>query len=101
MREIGQFYFDRPEDALRVLALISEHDALKAAPPFPATRPTDLPTPELTGTGVLAAGETTRLLQAYGIPVARDATAATPEAAATAAPSIVIPLHVQARVPDL
>jgi len=101
MREIGQFYFDRPEDALRVLALIAEHDALKAAPPFPATRPTDLPTPELTGTGVLAAGETTRLLQAYGIPVAREATAATPEAAATAARSIGFPVVLKARSPDI
>jgi Acyl-CoA synthetase (NDP forming) len=99
MREIGQFYFDRPEDALRVLALIAEHDALKAAPPFPATRPTGLPTPELTGTGVLAAGETTRLLQAYGIPAAREATAATPEAAATAARSIGFPVVLKARSP--
>jgi acetyl-CoA synthetase (ADP-forming) len=101
MREIGQFYFDRPEDALRVLALIAEHDTRRAAPPSSATRPADLPSPELTGTGVLAAGEVIRLLQAYGIPVAREATAATPEAAAAAAPRIGFPVVLKALSRDI
>ena len=35
LREIGQFYFDRTEDALRVLALVAEHDARRAAPSTP------------------------------------------------------------------
>ena len=30
LREIGQFYFDRTEDALRVLALVAEYDARRA-----------------------------------------------------------------------
>jgi acetyl-CoA synthetase (ADP-forming) len=101
MREIGQFYFDRPEDALRVLVLIAEHDALKAAPFPTATRPTGLPRPDAGGAGVLAAGEATRLLRVYGIPVARAAMAPTPEAAAEAAASIGFPVVLKAVSRDI
>jgi len=101
MREIGQFYFDRPEDALRVLVLIAEHDALKAAPFPTATRPTGLPRPDAGGAGVLAAGEATRLLRVYGIPVAREAMAPTPEAAAEAAASIGFPVVLKAVSRDI
>ncbi len=39
LHDIGQFYFDRFEDALRVLSLIAEHDALRAAPAAAPVRP--------------------------------------------------------------
>src|SRR4030095_12279246 len=42
-REIGQFYFDRSEDAFRVLALVAEYDARRAAPVMTPTRPAGLP----------------------------------------------------------
>ena len=101
MREIGQFYFDRPEDALRVLVLIAEHDALKGATPAPAVRPAGLARPDAAGTGVLAASEVTQMLRDYGIPVARDAMARTPESAADAAASIGFPVVLKAVSRDI
>ena len=77
LRDIGQFYFDRVEDAVRVIALIAEHDALRAAPAARAERPPGLPQ--------RAAGTVPELLAAYGIPLAREMTVATPERAADAA----------------
>src|SRR6266699_3559342 len=43
LRDIGQVYFDRVEDALRVLALVAEHDQLRAAPAPAPARPANLP----------------------------------------------------------
>ena len=51
--------------------------------------------------GLLGAGEATRLLQAYGIPVAREATAGTPEATAAAAGSIGFPVVLKALSRDI
>ena len=96
LREIGQFYFDRPEDALRVLALLAEHDALKAAPRPPVTRPAGLPDSAMRGSGPLSAAEATRWLRAYGVPVARDAIVSTPEAAAEAAARLGFPVVLKA-----
>ncbi|HEU4368616.1 MAG TPA: acetate--CoA ligase family protein [Methylomirabilota bacterium] len=98
LRELGQFYFDRTEDALRVLALVAEHDALRAVPPSPATRPPGLPDgralvlPE----GALTEGEVKRLLVGYGVEVAPARTAATPAAAATAATALGFPVALKA-----
>jgi acetyl-CoA synthetase (ADP-forming) len=96
LREIGQFYFDRPEDALRVLALLAEHDALKAVPRPPVTRPAGLPSSAMPGSGPLSAAEATRWLRAYGVPVARDAVVSTPEAAAEAAARLGFPVVLKA-----
>src|SRR5204863_7288478 len=65
LREIGQFYFDRFEDALRVVALVAEYDTLQAAPTAPATRPRDLPStlPSLSG-GALPDADVKRLVGA-------------------------------------
>jgi acetyl-CoA synthetase (ADP-forming) len=98
LRELGQFYFDRTEDALRVLALVADHDALRASPAPLAARPAGLPEgralvlPE----GSLTEGEVKRLLAAYDIPVATEHLAATPEAAAGAAMVLGFPVVVKA-----
>jgi acyl-CoA synthetase (NDP forming) len=98
LRELGQFYFDRSEDALRVLALVAAHDALRASPAIVAARPAGLPDggalvlPE----GALTEGEVKRLLASYGIPVAPEIAAATPEAAAAAATSLGFPVVLKA-----
>jgi len=84
LREIGQFYFDRFEDALRVVALVAEYDALPAASAAP-TRPADLP-------GRPGAGDLKSQLAAYGVKVAREAAATTADAAAEAAARIGFPV---------
>jgi acyl-CoA synthetase (NDP forming) len=85
LRELGQFYFDRTEDALRVLALVAEYDARRAAPAMRPERPDDLPKAsalELPD-NVLTESEVKALLAAYGIRVAPEIlTAPTPDAAA-------------------
>jgi acyl-CoA synthetase (NDP forming) len=99
LRDIGQFYFDRFEDALRVLALVAEHDVLRAVAPAPVTRPADLPeASELARLplGPLADGEVKRLLGAYGVKVAREAVAPTPEAAGAAAARLGFPVVLKA-----
>ena len=101
MREIGQFHFDRPEDALRVLALIAEHDALLATPSSPAIRPARLPDSVASDVGALAAREATHLLRLYGIPVARESVAASPEEAAEAAASLGFPVVLKAVSRDI
>ena len=78
LRDIGQFYFDRSEDAFRVLAILSEHDTLRAAPASEPARPPGLPADGALGAlsaGPLAEAEVKRLLGAYGVKVAREATA--------------------------
>jgi acyl-CoA synthetase (NDP forming) len=98
LRELGQFYFDRSEDALRVLALVARHDALRTAPAVSAVRPAGLPDagalilPE----GPLTEGEVKRLLAAYGVRVTPETVAASPEAAAAAAAALAGPVALKA-----
>jgi acyl-CoA synthetase (NDP forming) len=98
LRELGQFYFDRSEDAFRVLALVAAHDALRAAPAPAGMRPAGLPDggslvlPE----GALTESEVKRLLAAYGVPVAPETIAPTPEAAAAAATRLGFPVALKA-----
>jgi acetyl-CoA synthetase (ADP-forming) len=100
LRELGQFYFDRTEDALRVLALVASHDALRASAAPAAVRPASLPEgralvlPE----GPLTEGEVKRLLAAYGVPVVPERLAAGPEAAAAAAAVLGFPVVLKAVV---
>jgi acetyl-CoA synthetase (ADP-forming) len=104
LRAIGQLYFDRSEDALRVLALIAAHDALRVAPAAAAARPEGLGgarAADAPGAGVLTGGEVTWLLGAYGVPVAREAAAATPQAAAEVATDIGFPVVLKAVSGDL
>jgi acetyl-CoA synthetase (ADP-forming) len=98
LRELGQFYFDRSEDALRVLALVAEHDARRAAAAPSAARPAGLPEgrglalPE----GALTEGEVKRLLAGYGVPVAPEKLAASPETAGVAAVALGFPVALKA-----
>ena len=50
LRDIGQFFFDRTEDALRVLVLLAEHDALRVGAPAAPLRPDGLPAPSALAT---------------------------------------------------
>ena len=104
LRDIGQVYFDRVEDALRVLALVAEHDQRRAAPASAPARPADLPDPRaLDGLpeGALADSEVKRLLGAYGGAVAREAYAPTPEAAVVAAARVGFPVVLKAVSRDI
>ena len=99
LREIGQFYFDRTEDALRVLALVAEHDARRAAPAMRPARPDDLPDPGalVLPDNVLTESEVKELLAAYGVQVVKEIlTEPTPDAAALAAATFRGPLVLKA-----
>jgi acyl-CoA synthetase (NDP forming) len=99
LREIGQFFFDRTEDALRVLVLLADHDALRAGTPAPPLRPEGLPAPAaLAGLplGPVTEGEVKRLLAGYGIAVSRDAVAPTAAAAAVEATRLGFPVALKA-----
>ena len=98
LRELGHFYFDRTEDALRVLALVAGYDARRASAAPAAVRPAGVPhAPALAlPAGPLTEGEVKRLLAAYGVPVAAERPAATPAAAATAAAAVGFPVVLKA-----
>jgi acetyl-CoA synthetase (ADP-forming) len=102
LRDLGQFYFDRVEDALRVLALIHAHDMLRGARPSAPSRPAGLPRAVgAGGAGPLGDGEVKRLLTAYGVKVAREAFAKTAEATGDAAASLGFPVVLKAVSPDI
>jgi acetyl-CoA synthetase (ADP-forming) len=104
LRDIGQFYFDRSEDAFRVLAILSEHDALRAAPVSAPARPPGIPAVGALGTlgeGPLAEAEVKRLLGAYGVKVAREAVAPSVQAAGEAAASLGFPVVLKAISRDI
>jgi acyl-CoA synthetase (NDP forming) len=99
LRDIGQFYFDRVEDALRVIALVAEHDTLRATPPAQPQRPAGLPDPRTVaalGGGALGEAAARRLLADYGVAIAREAMAAIPHAAAEAAAKLGYPVVLKA-----
>jgi acetyl-CoA synthetase (ADP-forming) len=98
LRELGHLFFDRTEDALRVLELLAEHDTLRASPAAAAVRPAGLPEgralalPE----GALTEGEVKQLLAAYGVPVVAERLVTGPEAAAAAASALGFPVVLKA-----
>lgn len=97
LRDAGVFYFDRTEDALRVLALIAEYDRRDAA--TPASRPGELPEAGALArlpAGALTEAEVKRLLGAYGVRVAREVIVATAEATADAAARLGFPVALKA-----
>jgi acetyl-CoA synthetase (ADP-forming) len=98
LRELGHFYFDRTEDALRVLALVAGYDALQASAIPAAVRPAGLPQarPLALPEGPLTEGEVKRLLAGYGVPVAAERLAATPEAVGAAAAALGFPVVLKA-----
>jgi acyl-CoA synthetase (NDP forming) len=95
LRKRGIVHFDSFEQALRVLSLIVQHDRGRALAIDRSTRP-----PHLPALGALAhlnpgpqtESEVKRLLAYYGVAVAREAEADSPEAAARAAQAIGFPV---------
>ena len=99
LRELGQFYFDRFEDAVRVLALIADHDALRSAPAAPPPRPADLPDASALASrpsGPLTESEVKRLVARYGVRTPREAVAASPAEAAAATADVGFPVALKA-----
>ncbi len=102
LRDMDQFYVDRFEDALRVLSLMDTFLRRKeAALPAPI-RPAGLPAaaPALAA-GSLTESEAKKVLASYGIRVAKEAIAATPEAAAAAAAPMGFPVVLKAVSRDI
>ena len=102
LRDMDQLYLDRFEDALRMLWLMDTHLRRKeAALPAPV-RPVGLPksAPALAA-GALTETEAKKLLASYGIKVAGEAIAATPEAAAAAAGKMGFPVVLKAVSRDI
>jgi len=99
LSEIGQFYFDRVEDALRVIALVAEHDAVRATPPTVVERPRGLPDAKMLpslANGALGDAVAAQLLAGYGVPTARAITVGTPQAAADAGEKLGWPVVLKA-----
>jgi acyl-CoA synthetase (NDP forming) len=99
LRELGHVYFDRFEDALRVLALIAEHDAARASAPPPAARPADLAVSHRIGSmpdGLLGQAEVAPLVSAYAVRVPSLHVATSPDEAAKIAATLGGPVALKA-----
>jgi len=100
LRELGCRYYDRLDDALRVAKLWTAHHRTPPGSPSAAVRPAlaadaremlrRLPA------GTLTAPEVRAVLEAYGIPVARESVAAGVEEAVAAAESLGYPVALKA-----
>jgi acyl-CoA synthetase (NDP forming) len=99
LAEIGQFHFDGIEDALRTLALVVEHDRLRAR---------TMPTPERPP-GLLEAGSTShlpdgpltdadakRILEAYGLKLALERAVSKMDGLGEAAMALGFPVALKA-----
>ena len=99
LAEIGQFHFDGIEDALRALALLVEHDRLRARPPVEPARPTDLPVAGALARldpGPLAEATVRQALAGYGITFAAERLVTTPAEAGDAAAALGFPVALKA-----
>ena len=95
LRKQGLVVFDSFEQALRVLALVAEYDRLRVQPVVQPSRPAGLKRPESLNrlaSGSPTESEVKRILAEYGIAVAREQIAASPEGAADAAGSVGFPI---------
>jgi acetyl-CoA synthetase (ADP-forming) len=104
LRKRDIFYTDSFEDGLRILALLAENDGASGWVAAPAVRPADLPAAgqlPVMRAGLQTESEVKRLLAAYGVPVAKEALAATPEAAGVAAASLGFPIVLKAVSRDI
>jgi acetyl-CoA synthetase (ADP-forming) len=95
MRAKGFVVYDSFEQALRILCLVTEYDRLRRTAADAPDRPAGLPPPGALAS--LAAGaqtesEVKKLLATYGVTVAREEIAATPEASAAAAARVGFPV---------
>jgi len=112
LSEIGQFHFDGIEDALRTLALVVEHDRLRAAPPATPARPAGVPAVLTRAQFQEAFGEPPpearpggpdlrAILKAWGVPLVQQARAATPEHAAAEATRLGFPVALKGVSPAI
>jgi acyl-CoA synthetase (NDP forming) len=104
LRELGHVYFDRFEDALRVLALVAEHDAVRAGSPASVSRPSDLAGSSLPAAiphGPLHQDDVARLVGAYGLRVAVVHRVATPAEAAKVAATLSGPMALKIVSPQI
>jgi acetyl-CoA synthetase (ADP-forming) len=98
LAEIGQFHFDGIEDALRTLALVVEHDRLRAAPARAPARPGDLPAPLAIPDRVV---EVRTYLTHYGVPLVSEWWAQTIDEAAEQAQVVGFPVALKADSPSI
>src|SRR5690606_7964169 len=94
VRKEGIVYLENFEDGLRALKLIADYDRALERVTEPASRPTDLPAAaELAklGTGYHTESKVKALLSSYGVKVARETLAASPDGAADAASNFDFP----------
>jgi acyl-CoA synthetase (NDP forming) len=101
LRELGCRYYDRFDDALRVLKLWAadsrQRASQRAAPDAVApSRAARREAPRRLPEGMLTAPEVRTLLEAYGVPVARERVAAGVEEAVSAAESLGYPVALKA-----
>jgi len=98
LRKLGLLVYESFEQALRVLSLVADHDRLRGEAALLPTRPAQLPGRDaLAGVapGAQTESEVKRLLAQYGIGVAREIVATSPEAAADAAEKLGFPVVVK------
>jgi len=104
LRAQDRFYFDGLEDAVRVLALITEFDRQPGIVEAPAKRPADLPSrPDFAHivAGAQTETEVKALLALYGIVTAKEILAKTPESVGEAAEALGFPVVLKASSRDI
>lgn len=101
LRELGQPYFDRFEDALRALELVAHHDRLRADSPGVPKRPADLPGHVALPCGTVMESEVKVALAAYGIATARESIVLGATEAVAAATAIGFPVVLKAVSRDI
>ena len=95
LRKQDLVIFDSVEQALRVLALIADYDRLREQPVERPSRPAGLersPALDQMTSGSKTESEVKRILAEYGIAVARERIATSPEAAAAASVDVGFPV---------
>src|SRR5690606_11058601 len=103
-RKEGIVYLENFEDGLRALKLIADYDRALERVTEPASRPTDLPAAgELAklGAGYHTKSKVKALLSSYGVKVARETLAASPDGAADAASNFDFPVVLKVVSPDI
>ena len=104
VRKEGIVYLDSFEDGLRVLSLLTQYDRARGRATEPVSRPADLPPAgDLAGlaAGYQSESRVKALLSSYGVKVAREAIASSPDAAADAARGFEFPVVLKVVSPDI
>ena len=104
LRQRGIFYTDGFEDSLRILALLAENDDTRGLVETPAARPAGLSAvgalPKFRE-GLQTESEVKQLLASYGVAVAKESLAPTPEAAGEAAAKLGFPVVLKVSSRDI